>query len=87
MTDKKAPQTMDGYDRLLKDLKERIRQSQVRTALSVNQELILLYWQMGQQISEEMNRRGWGANVVEKLSQDLRRAFPEMRGFSPRNLR
>ncbi len=87
MAEKNLPQTIEGYDRLLKGLKERIRQAQVQAALSVNQGLILLYWQVGRRISEEMNRRGWGANVVVRLSQDLKSAFPEMKGFSPRNLR
>lgn len=61
--------------------------AQVKAALSVNQELITLYWSIGRQISEEMKRRGWGANVVDDLSKDLRRTFPDMKGFSPRNLR
>ncbi|MBX9771277.1 MAG: hypothetical protein K2X29_07890 [Candidatus Obscuribacterales bacterium] len=52
MAEKNFPQTIDGYDRLLKGLKERIRQAQVQAALSVNQGLILLYWQVGRQISE-----------------------------------
>lgn len=76
-----------GYADLLAELKERIRTAQVRAALSLNQDLVILYWHIGRQISEEMKLRGWGAYVVDKLAQDLRRAFPEMKGFSPRNLR
>lgn len=87
MPEKKLLQKMDGYDTLLSALKEQIKRAQVRAALSVNQELIILYWQIGRQISEEMLNRGWGANVVDKLSGDLRRSFPAMKGFSPRNLR
>lgn len=87
VTMKRLPETTKDYAEFLKELKERIRQAQVRAALSVNKELVMLYWQIGLQISEEMNKRGWGATVVDKLSHDLRSAFPEMKGFSPRNLR
>ncbi|MGH9899816.1 MAG: PDDEXK nuclease domain-containing protein [Pyrinomonadaceae bacterium] len=76
-----------GYDELLSELKDRIRRAQVRAALAVNRELVLLYWQIGRDILERQQRQGWGAKVIERLSADLRRAFPEMKGFSPRNLK
>jgi predicted nuclease of restriction endonuclease-like (RecB) superfamily len=76
-----------GYDDLLRDLKLRIRQAQVRAALAVNRELVLLYWQIGRDISMKMQAKGWGAKVVDRLSADLRHEFPDMQGFSPRNLR
>jgi predicted nuclease of restriction endonuclease-like (RecB) superfamily len=72
---------------LLQNLKERIRHAQVRAALSVNRELILLYWQIGREILNRQQQHGWGAKVIERLSADLRRAFPDMKGFSPRNLK
>jgi predicted nuclease of restriction endonuclease-like (RecB) superfamily len=75
------------YDTFLQDLKTRIRQAQVRAALSVNRELVLLYWQIGRDILERQESMGWGAKVIEKLAKDLKSAFPEMRGFSPRNLK
>jgi predicted nuclease of restriction endonuclease-like (RecB) superfamily len=77
----------EGYPELLGDLKERIRSAQIRAALSVNRELIALYWQIGRAISERQETHGWGTQVIDRLSADLRRAFPDMRGFSPRNLR
>lgn len=76
-----------GYDELLRDLKERIRQAQVRAALAVNRELALLYWQIGRDILARQRQQGWGAKVIDRLSADLRKAFPEMKGFSPRNLK
>lgn len=76
----------EGYQALLGDLKERIRSAQVRAALQVNRELILLYWQIGRAIQERQEQYGWGAQVIRRLSSDLRQAFPEMKGFSPRNL-
>jgi predicted nuclease of restriction endonuclease-like (RecB) superfamily len=76
-----------GYAELLADLKQRIRQAQVRAALSVNRELVLLYWQIGRGISTRMREQGWGAKTIDRLAQDLKHEFPEMKGFSPRNLR
>jgi len=58
-----------------------------KAALSVNRELIALYWQIGREIGERQETQSWGTQVIDHLSADLRRAFPDMRGFSPRNLR
>jgi len=77
----------EGYHTLLGTLKERIRAAQTRAALSVNRELVLLYWTIGREIAERQEEHGWGAQVIARLSADLRQAFPEMKGFSPRNLR
>lgn len=77
----------EGYDDFLRDLKERIRSAQVRAVLAVNRELVLLYWQIGRDILTRQQQQGWGAKVIERLSADLRSLFPEMKGFSPRNLK
>src|SRR5689334_9949231 len=77
----------DGYDEYLRDLKQRIRTAQVKAALAVNRELVLLYWQIGHEILAFQRQRGWGARVIDRLATDLRQAFPEMRGWSPRNLK
>ncbi len=76
-----------GYADWLADLKARIHTAQQRATLAVNRELVLLYWQIGRDILARQAAQGWGAKVIERLSQDLRAAFPEMRGFSPRNLK
>jgi len=76
-----------AYEALLAELKQRVRTTQVRAALSVNRQLVLLYWHMGRAILARQADLGWGAGVIERLSADLRRAFPEMKGFSPRNLK
>ena len=82
-----APVTLPpGYGPFLEGLKDRIRTAQVRAALSVNRELILLYWQIGQQVLELQQAHGWGSKVIERLSADLRREFPAMKGFSRSNL-
>jgi predicted nuclease of restriction endonuclease-like (RecB) superfamily len=76
-----------GYDALLAILKERIGAAQVRAALAVNRELVLLYWSIGRDILARQQAQGWGARVIDRLSADLRRAFPDLKGFSPRNLK
>jgi predicted nuclease of restriction endonuclease-like (RecB) superfamily len=75
------------YQELLISLKQRIRTSQIRAALAVNQELILLYWQIGREILLRQSQQGWGAKVIDRLSQDLRGEFPEIQGLSGRNLK
>ncbi|WP_241648062.1 DUF1016 N-terminal domain-containing protein [Methanoculleus taiwanensis] len=65
----------------------RVREAQVRAALSVNRELIQLYWQIGREIVQRQQEEGWGAKVIDRLSADLRREFPDIMGFSPRDLK
>ena len=76
-----------GYPGLLEDIKARVRSSRVKAALAANSELVLLYWHIGRAILERQQEEGWGAKVIDHLSRDLRREFPDMRGFSPRNLK
>ena len=81
-----APVIPEGYEVFLCDLKKRIRKARLRASLSVNRELVLLYWKIGKDILERQRALGWGAKVIERLAKDLRAAFPEMRGFSRTNL-
>jgi len=53
----------------------------------VNTELVLLYWTIGRDILLRQEKERWGAKVIDRLSADLKRSFPEMKGFSPRNLK
>lgn len=75
-----------GYGDFVQDLKSRIQSAQLKAAVSVNRELILLYWSMGHKILEQQKKEGWGAKVIERLSKDLTASFPGMKGFSVRNL-
>ena len=75
-----------GYPALLDELKQRIRAVQVRAAVSVNRELIALYWHVGKSVAERQRAEGWGKSVVDRLATDLRQAFPGMQGFSPSNI-
>ena len=72
------------YAVLLGEIKERIRTERVRVVLAANQAMVLLYWDIGKAIFARQEREGWGAGTIDRLSHDLREAFPEMRGFSPR---
>lgn len=74
------------YIDLIGHIKDRISQAQVSAAKKVNQELILLYLDIGQSIVRKQQQAGWGDSVVEKISRDLRAAFPHMSGLSARNL-
>lgn len=89
MTDQPASllPTPAGYSDWLLELKTRIHTAQQRAALAVNRELVLLYWQIGCDILARQVEQGWGAKVIDRLAHDLRAAFPEMKGFSPRNLK
>ncbi|MEX2381439.1 MAG: PDDEXK nuclease domain-containing protein [Opitutales bacterium] len=81
-----AAQLPVDYPELLNDLKARIRNAQVKAALAVNRELLLLYWDIGRNILSRQEAEGWGAKVIDRLAADLRKAFPQMTGLSPRNL-
>jgi hypothetical protein len=76
-----------GYPALLEELKTRIRAAQLRAALTLNQETILLYWSIGQDLSSRFAAEGWGTKVVDRLARDLGTEFPGVEGFSLRNLR
>lgn len=86
MTDSLFPE-LSNYDAFLSTLKQRIRTAQVRAALAVNQELVLLYWQIGREILQRQQEEGWGTKVIERIAKDLKREFPDIRGFSARNLK
>ena len=75
------------YRAFLEDLKSRVRAAQIRASVAVNGELVLLYWRIGRDVLSRQEQLGWGARVIDQLSADLRRAFPEMKGFSVRNLK
>ena len=74
------------YATWLAELRQRIQSAQQRAALSVNRELVLLYWHIGRDILERQRAQGWGAKVIEQLAKDLTAEFPDMKGFSRSNL-
>ena len=80
-----TPSPVD-YAQLLAEVKERVRSAQYAALKAVNTELVGLYWDLGRMIVERQEQAGWGKSVVERLSQDLRREFPGVAGFSVQNL-
>ena len=75
------------YAAFLSGLKKRIQQERLRVVLASNAALVNLYWHVGEGILKKQNEEGWGAKVIDRLSADLGKAFPDMKGFSPRNLK
>ena len=85
-----APQAAESptsYGEVLADLKQRIHGERLRVVMTNNAAMVLLYWDIGQRILDKQSSEGWGARVIDRLSADLGQAFPDMKGFSPRNLK
>ena len=76
-----------SYGAAFAAIKERIRTERQRAVLAANATLVMLYWDIGKTILDRQRQEGWGAKVIDRLSYDLREAFPNMRGLSPRNLK
>jgi len=74
------------YAQTLAELKKQIKEAQVKAAMSVNRELLKLYWTIGKIITIRQKTNGWGSKVIEKLSKDLQSAFPGIGGFSRSNI-
>ena len=75
------------YTTAFAEIKERIRKGRLSAVLVANAGLVLLYWDIGRAILDRQGREGWGAKVIDRLSQDLRDVYPDMQGLSPRNLK
>lgn len=77
---------LKDYGSLLNKIKEKVRTSQIKAALSVNQELIRLYWEIGRSIYRKQEEEGWGAKTIERLAKDLKESFSHAKGFSRTNI-
>ena len=77
---------MDEYGKLLKEIKEQIKVAQLKTVVAANSQMLWLYWHIGNFILENQNVTGWGSKIIENLSKDIKKEFPELKGFSTRNL-
>lgn len=82
-----ATPPLAGYTTLLADIKQRVQQAQVRAMLSVNAQLVQLYWEIGQTIDQRQQQAGWGSAVIPRLARDLHNELPEEKGFSERNIK
>ena len=76
----------DDYKDFIGKIKNKIRSSQYEAMKQVNRTLINLYWGIGQEIYNQQQEKGWGKSIVEVLSKELKKEFPDVQGFSSRNL-
>jgi predicted nuclease of restriction endonuclease-like (RecB) superfamily len=81
-----ASETNGSYKELVSLIKTKITDTRLGVVLSANSNMIMLYREIGSEILKKQTTEGWGAKVIDRLSKDLSAAFPDMKGFSPRNL-
>lgn len=77
----------DDYLATFADIKQRIQEQRLRVVVAANAAMVELYWDIGRRILDRQANAGWGARVIDRLAADLRDAYPDMQGFSPRNLK
>ena len=77
----------ENYRNFIEEIKKQIRHERLKTVMSANKSMILMYWNIGNSILERQASEGWGAKVIDRMSHDLKESFPDMSGFSPRNLK
>ena len=77
----------DSYMQFIEKIKERIRTQRISVVMKANSSMICLYWAIGRAILEKQEEEGWGAKVIDRMAKDLKEAFPDMSGFSPRNIK
>lgn len=70
----------------IQDLKLRIRSAQIKASIAINEEMLMLYWDIGKSIVEKQNQFSWGSKIVEQMAKDLKRELPDTQGFSRTNL-
>jgi predicted nuclease of restriction endonuclease-like (RecB) superfamily len=78
--------TSHTYKKWVVDLKEKINISKLHTSLQVNSNMLILYWYLGKEVNQKIEIESWGSNVIEKLSIDLQKSFPNVKGFSVRSI-
>jgi len=74
------------YQNFIKEIKSKIQSSQIKASIKVNEELLKLYWELAKMIVSKQKESSWGDNLIEQVSNDLKKEFPNMKGFSKRNL-
>lgn len=77
---------LGDYKLFLREITEKIRNSQYEAMRTLNTALIRLYWDIDKGIYEQQQQKGWGKSVIEVLASELKKEFPEVKGFSSRNL-
>lgn len=74
------------FSNWINELKKKVHHVRQKIAFSINSQLLELYWDLGREIDEKLNHANWGTNIIDKIAQELISEFPEIRGFSRRNL-
>jgi predicted nuclease of restriction endonuclease-like (RecB) superfamily len=87
MNVQESPDESAIYKQVVDEIKQSILTHRYRAAKAVNRELLWLYWLVGRSLSKQIEVQGWGARVLQNLSDDLQREFTGLRGFSVRNLK
>jgi len=77
----------DNYPEFIAEIKQHIRKQRIKTFLNANAEMTLLYWHIGSAVLQKQDNEGWGTKVIDRMAYDLKNEFPEMSGFSPRNIK
>ena len=77
----------DSYMQFIEKIKEQIQMQRISVVMKANSSMICLYWTIGKAILEKQEEEGWGAKVIDRMAKDLKEAFPDMSGFSPRNIK
>ena len=80
-------QNIQNYSRLLRQVKQRVALAQLRVIYAANEEMLRMYWNLGQMLHAAQQAEGWGKGTLVRLSQDLKNEYPKEKGFSERNLR
>ena len=83
----KLSEMSDSYFQFIEKIKDEIQQQRISVVLNANASMICLYWNIGQAILQKQLDEGWGAKVIDRMAADIRASFPEMSGFSPRNIK
>ena len=76
-----------NYKAFINELKKQIKNERLKAVITANSSMILMYWKIGKAIIEKQNQEGWGSKVIDRMSYDLKEEFPDIKGFSPRNLK
>ena len=77
----------DNYLQFIEEIKNEIRKQRISVVLNANSSMLCLYWNIGKAILEKQEQEGWGAKVIDRMAKDLKEAFQDMSGFSPRNIK
>lgn len=77
----------DSYLDFIEEIKKEIQNQRLKVVLNANSSMICLYWNIGKAILQKQEEEGWGTRVIDRMAKDLKDAFPDMSGFSPRNIK